>query len=272
MDNKKTSDTRWQKNKEHWNEVATAKNLQSSAKELDWQKERELYRSCDVVGGYAFLEPLKGKTVVDLGGGVGLSAHDFLDRGALVLIVDVSIARCRLAQRRLIDEGFEGRIQCVVAEGQALPLLANSVDRLWTKSVLIHTPLKQTAHELARVLKPEGRGWFIEPMRRNPFVNLYRTLQAPRIWQEITTYFSPLEFKCLRREFTQKRFSSTLHSYYLFGFFAFVFSFLFSNPTLFRFTESVLMFLDSILWKALPATKRYAWFGALAVRPKTNVK
>ncbi|MGF1573491.1 MAG: methyltransferase domain-containing protein [Sumerlaeia bacterium] len=268
----KTPKNRWQINKEHWNAVATVKNLKGNTERVNWEKERQLYRSADVTQGYSFLEPLAGKVVVDLGGGVGLSAHDFLDRGARVLIVDVSIARCKIAQKHFVAQGFQGEIQCIVAAAQALPLAAESVDRLWTKSVLIHTPLKRTAKELARVLKPGGKAWFVEPMRRNPFVNLYRMLQAPQIWQQITTYFSPREFRLLRRAFRQKGFSTSTSVYYFFGFFAFVFSFLISSPTLFRLAEKFFGTADSILFSLLPGIKRFAWFGALAVTKNNAAK
>lgn len=270
MTNQNPNADRWRKNQEHWNEVANAKNVGTSEAEVPWETERRLYRSKDVRDGYEFLEPLAGRIVVDLGGGVGLSAHDFLDRGALVVIVDVSIARCQKAQARLVAAGFAGRIQCVVAEGQRLPLASRSVDRLWTKSVLIHTPLAQTASELARVLKPKGKAWFIEPMRRNPFVNLYRWLKAPKIWAEITTYFSPTEFQLVRKAFTRRSFFAKTHRYFFLGFFAFVFSFIVSSPPLFRASEWVLYALDCALFRLIPGLKSRAWFGVLAINPQSK--
>ena len=264
---------RWRKNREHWNAVANTRNISTQEELLNWETERQLYRSIDFVYALRQLEPLRGMWLMDLGGGVGLSAQEFLERGARVVIVDISLERCKKARRQLLESGFDGRVECVVAEAQALPFVSECFDRLFTKSVLIHTPIAEASKELARVIHPTGRAAFIEPMRRNPFVNLYRRLQAPGIWKEITTYFSPREFQVVGRAFqAQKPFRIGFSRWYFLGFFGFVFSFAVTNTVLFRFFQALLQGVDKFLLGMFPPLKNLCWFGVLTVSPRTRGK
>src|SRR5690606_20362966 len=51
-----------------------------------------------------------------------------------------------------------------------------SFDFIFGRSILHHTDLKKTYGELSRVLKPNGQAIFLEPIKYNPLVFLYRQL------------------------------------------------------------------------------------------------
>lgn len=264
-------DSRWETNRKHWNETLDAKNLDSDFDDSDFEKEVALYKSRDVRDGIMFFQPLLNRWVLDLGGGLGLSSYLFLRGGAKVVLCDISPKRCEIAKTKLEALGFKGNIHCVVASSDALPFKQNAFDRIWTKSVLIHVKLKETANELARILNSnDGQVWIIEPMRNNPFVNLYRRLEAPKIWQEITTYFSKKEYSILRNAFLKKTKKKKpvveMRHYYWLSFLASGFAFKLQNAALFRLAESILVKVDDLICIFFPSIKKQSWFGVLAVR------
>jgi SAM-dependent methyltransferase len=59
---------------------------------------------------------------------------------------------------------------------EALELADGSFDVVYGAGVLHHLELRSGFGEIARVLKPQGRAVFVEPLGHNPAVNLYRRL------------------------------------------------------------------------------------------------
>jgi ubiquinone/menaquinone biosynthesis C-methylase UbiE len=55
-----------------------------------------------------------------------------------------------------------------------------SFDVIFGKSILHHTNLKKTFEEISRVLKSNGNAFFLEPIKYNPIVFIYRKL-TPQI-------------------------------------------------------------------------------------------
>ncbi|MBX3729745.1 MAG: class I SAM-dependent methyltransferase [Candidatus Sumerlaeia bacterium] len=263
---------RWARNRRHWEVTLDAQNLTRDGQPAALDRQISLFETADVVWAMDQLEPLAGARVLDIGGGLALAAVLFCRRGARVTIADISLPRLQRARANLERLGLADRVDLVVASAEHLPFADASLDRLFSKSVLIHTRLGESAAECARVLRPEGRAAFIEPMRRNPFVNLYRRLAAPAIWREITTYFGPGEFRTLAHPFRAAtrqppRRRLGFRAFHFLGFFAGVFQFLVPLPAAFRIAEGVLLRLDRILFALLPGLRRRAWFGVLAVGP-----
>ncbi|MET8679396.1 class I SAM-dependent methyltransferase [Streptomyces sp. NPDC004647] len=93
--------------------------------------------------------PLKGKVVVDVGGGGGHFTEEFRRRGAYSYLFEPSVRE--LAARGRLPEG------AVVADGYLLPLADGVADVCFSSNVLEHVADPQTfLSELARVTRPGG--------------------------------------------------------------------------------------------------------------------
>ncbi len=154
------------------------------------------------------------------------------------------------------------RFEGVAAPAEKLPWEDGSLDRVFTRSVLIHADLDAALAEIRRVLKPGGRAVFVEPLAANPFANLYRRFLGPSEWRSLTRYFTQERVERVGEAFgnlSEKRF-------YFFGFGAFAFQFALSSPALFRLALAGAAPLDAALLRVLPAAWRRAWFVVLSVR------
>jgi ubiquinone/menaquinone biosynthesis C-methylase UbiE len=120
--------------------------------------------------------PLEGLRVLDLGSGIGnLSVH-LSDRGAAsVTGLDVSPASVEFARRRLQRFRPEAPVEYVVGAGEATGLPDGAFDLIVGRFVLHHLDLRRAVPELHRLLRPGGRGAFIETSGLNPLAIAGRT-------------------------------------------------------------------------------------------------
>ncbi|MDK2972562.1 MAG: hypothetical protein PWP23_2317 [Candidatus Sumerlaeota bacterium] len=263
------SDNRWERNRLHWEQTLDAHNLAGEARPAQLERDLALFETADVRWALRAIEPLRGRVVLDVGGGLALAAVLMARRGARVVISDISLPRLKEARRNLERLGLAGRVDLVVAAAETLPLADSSVDHVFTKSVLIHTRLPEAARECGRVLAPGGCGAFIEPRTGNPFVNLYRRVGAPGIWRTITTYFREQEFRTLLdglRRGSGEKGAVRYRAFFLLGFFASAFAFALPMPRVYRVFERVLLAADSALFRVFPGLRKRAWFGVLVFR------
>lgn len=116
--------------------------------------------------------PLSGRRVLDCGCGRGALSRAAAARGAEVVGVDVS--------ERMLHTAVEagGAAAYLLADLAALPLAPASVDAAVGMFVLHHVDLAAAADELARVLRPGGRGVFLETWQRNPLIRAARRLRG----------------------------------------------------------------------------------------------
>ncbi len=263
----KSDPSRWDRNRRHWDETLDPRNLKAGASS-ETERDVALYETVDVRRAFHSLRPLNTKLVLDLGGGLALGAILFARRGARVVICDISPNRLRSARRILDEAGVLNRVSLVVGAAEHLPFADATLDRVFTKSVLIHTQIEESASECVRVMKSGGKAAFIEPTTRNPFVNAYRRLMAPKIWKDITSYFDEAELHAVdsgaKRTDTKTRLQIG-HIQFL-TFFASVFAFLLPSPMAYRAVEHVLERIDRVLFSLMPALRHRAWFVLIKVR------
>ncbi|MBI1289644.1 methyltransferase domain-containing protein [bacterium] len=265
--NRRTRESRWERNRRHWEENLDAQNLDREAN-VDLERDLQLYATADFQEACRFLFPLAGHTILDLGGGLGLSAILFARAGAHVIVADLSLPRLRAAHKLIEEAGVADRVTFIQCSADALPFATGSLERQFTKSVLIHTPLKDTAAELERTLSPQGLACFIEPFDANPFANLYRRLAAPDAWKDITQYFNRPVARTLMSAFPADRWRRSLRMMYFFAFFATPLNYLLHLPGAYRIAESLLLKLDSLCFTVVPATERFGWFGLFKISPR----
>jgi ubiquinone/menaquinone biosynthesis C-methylase UbiE len=100
-----------------------------------------------------------GMTLLDLGCGKGREACELAKQlGCRVIGVDALQGTLKLARVRISREGLEGQVTLVCGSMDALPLPDASIDFIWCRETLNHTPdMARTLAECARVLRPAGR-------------------------------------------------------------------------------------------------------------------
>ncbi|HWG62013.1 MAG TPA: class I SAM-dependent methyltransferase [Streptosporangiaceae bacterium] len=104
-----------------------------------------LYTALDERAG-----PLAGALVVDLGAGTGIATRQLAARGARALALDYGADMLRRAR------ASSHRLNCVLADGNALPFRSGSVDlACFAQSWHWFDPQRASA-EVARVLRPGG--------------------------------------------------------------------------------------------------------------------
>jgi SAM-dependent methyltransferase len=115
------------------------------------------------------LEPMAGRTFLDLGSGVGWAARMALKRGADRAIgLDFALRALRLGQQAMPE------VDRVQADGCRLPVRDGAVDRLLSFGSLEHFPdVAAGLREIARVLSAGGRAVIVVP-------NFYVRTEQPR--------------------------------------------------------------------------------------------
>lgn len=109
------------------------------------------------------LEPLQGTRFLDLGSGVGWSTALAVARGGVASAIglDFSATAIALAAKR---ESPRDQISWVVGDGMTLPFGDATFDRVFSFGSMEHFPdVRQGFREMARVLKPDGRGVTVVP-------------------------------------------------------------------------------------------------------------
>jgi SAM-dependent methyltransferase len=122
----------------------------------------------------ARLEPLAGRRVLDLGCGAGEAAAYFALAGARVVAVDLSAEMLGVARRLARRHRVAVAPARVAAE--RLPFASGSFDRVFGNGVLHHVDLAPALDEIRRVMAPGGVGVFVEPLRYNPLLRVYRRI------------------------------------------------------------------------------------------------
>ena len=102
----------------------------------------------------SFLDPVGGRSVLDVGTGTGRGAISLARRGARVTGVDASAEMLDVARRRAAEESVEVTFSREDAHG--LPFEDRSFDVVLCLRVLMHTPdWRQSLSELCRVARTQ---------------------------------------------------------------------------------------------------------------------
>ena len=113
-----------------------------------------------------------GKRVLEYGCGTGSHAYYLATSGAEVIGIDISPVRLAQARQDAMNQGLS--IEFVEGDAEHLPFADASFDRVVGGAILHHLDLDAAYREVARVLRPEGDAYFIEPLGHNPAINWYR--------------------------------------------------------------------------------------------------
>lgn len=119
---------------------------------------------------------IAGKRLADLGCGSGSLSHALARKGAEVIGLDISEAALRQARKAAPD----GTADFAAALGQALPLPNRSIDIVIYFNALHHIPVADMTlalDEVARVLRPGGQLYVVEPLAEGPHFSLVRAIE-----------------------------------------------------------------------------------------------
>jgi ubiquinone/menaquinone biosynthesis C-methylase UbiE len=99
---------------------------------------------------------VKGKTVLEIGCGVGTDLISFARNGANVIGLDLTPKHIELARKLFEVYGFSGDF--INGDAESLTIPSASVDIVYSFGVLHHTPnIDKAIAEIYRVLKPGGQ-------------------------------------------------------------------------------------------------------------------
>ena len=142
---------------------------------------------------YAFhlLGDVRDKVVLDLGCGSGEEIVPLRQRGAKVIGIDISPDLIDVARQRLQKYDIDAELQVRSAYETQLP--DKSVDVVFCMSILHHLQLDRVKSEIRRVLKPDGKFIFKEPVRFSRTMSELRPLFPSK--EDISDFEHPLDCK-----------------------------------------------------------------------------
>jgi SAM-dependent methyltransferase len=115
---------------------------------------------------------VRGKRILDYGCGSAEGGVYLAKQGAHVVGIDVSAGMLEAAKRLAGRHGVQ--IETRQVQSDLIPAESDEFDLIYGNGVLHHVSLGVAIPELARVMKADGKGCFIEPLPYNPVINVYR--------------------------------------------------------------------------------------------------
>ena len=112
---------------------------------------------------------------LEYGCGTGSSAFYLASKGVHVTGIDISSVAIGQAQQQATLEGLEVATFAQM-NAERLGFAHDRFELVCGSGILHHLDLRQAMEEVHRVLTPDGRAVFVEPMGHNPIINLYRKL------------------------------------------------------------------------------------------------
>jgi 2-polyprenyl-3-methyl-5-hydroxy-6-metoxy-1,4-benzoquinol methylase len=158
----------------------------------------------DVIGN------VNGLKILEVGCGNGWLSIQFARNGAEVHGIDISGELVNEAKQAANRQGFSDRIFFKKMAVENLDFDNDFFDLVIGSAILHHTDIKQTTKGILKVLRPDGRAIFVEPLNENLVLKVWRKLTP---WRR-----SPTERALLKRdlEFISSVFPHS--KYYYFGF------------------------------------------------------
>lgn len=205
-----------------------------------------------------------GLRVLELGCGDGGLAMHLVDRGATVTGADISPGMVEVAEGRRRRFRPEAPARFIVAPIERLPLDDEGFDCVVGKWILHHADIQAAGEEIHRLLRPGGRGIFLENQARNPLLRFAREHVAGRFG--VPRLGTPDEHLLAQKDFDQwaTRFDRVDLSYPDFHFFDLL------NRQLLRyrceFVTRRTRRLDRFLWTRLPGMRVYSFHVIVEMR------
>jgi SAM-dependent methyltransferase len=205
------------------------------------------------------LSDAKNRYVLECGCGTGSNAIAFARHGAQVVAIDISEVAIGLAKENAIAQRVEVDFRAMNVE--AMDFSDATFDMVCGRSILHHLRTNVALSEITRVLKPDGKAVFLEPMGHNVLVNLFRRLTPGlRTEDEHPLLMSDIRLAHIHFE------SVKAHFYHLTSLLALPLR----NTPGFVPLVSRLETVDGLILKTVPWLSRYAWIVVLVLERPRN--
>lgn len=198
---------------------------------------------------------MDGKRILYYGCGANSEILSRLVRaGGYVVAIDISKQAILVMQEQIRAKGLTQSTFVLQMDGEALSFKNRTFDLIFGRAILHHLDTSRAGKELARVLTPNGKAVFIEPLGSNPIINLYRFLTpASRTSDEHP--FTPEDFRQLEEHFYYLR----QKPFFLFSLASFFFKTVIKSEMLYNFFFRILCRCDSFVVDHLPSFGKYCW-------------
>jgi SAM-dependent methyltransferase len=202
---------------------------------------------------------LQGKRVLDFGCGLGQTSRIYAELGAArVDGFDISSENIRVAEKNAKRDRLDDRVFFRQLAAEDIDYPDESFDIVLGKAILHHTDLEKTSQQLARVLRPGGTAYFLEPLAHNPILNLFRRLTPSRR----TPTEKPLSVKDLgvfRKHFD----AVSYRGFYLFSLLANGLLLVTGSRKLFNSAMKTLLRVEKPALSHFPSLQKYCWTAVL---------
>ena len=228
-----------------------SKQKPTSSLEYDLEKE-QFFRKANIKLKH-LLGDVKGKKILDVGCGTGSLAFYLAQEGANVIGIDLSkslIEHCR-TQSKILGLSIEFKVM----NAQIPDFEEGSFDIILGSRIIHHLPdISLFFKKCKEMLKKNGFVAFIEPLKKNPIVELNRKFFAPK---ERTIHEHPLFISDVIN--TGKIFGNLEHyEFFLLSPFAMFFNRFIKKPYIFKIAYKVFNFIEKPLYK-IEFLKDYCW-------------
>jgi SAM-dependent methyltransferase len=195
-----------------------------------------------------------GRDLLEYGCGEGSYSIELAGRASSVTAIDISPVAIEHAGQMARELGVMDRVRLRVMNAEALEFDDASFDLISGTGILHHLVLQKAFAEIARTLRPGGSALFVEPLAHNPLINLYRRL-TPGLRTEDEHPLTVDDFVLARRYFG----TVETHFFHLGSLLAVPFR----RTSLFPPLLGALHTADRMLFRLLPAIRKYAWMVVL---------
>jgi ubiquinone/menaquinone biosynthesis C-methylase UbiE len=203
---------------------------------------------------------IEDKKVLEFGCGEGWFTKILAAKGAEVWAFDISDEAVikNIAKMETFDFKYEVHVNQMTAEKLAYE--DDMFDLIVGNAILHHTELDASIKEIKRVLKKNGKAFFLEPLGHNPLLNLYRKL-TPHLRSRDEVPLKIHDFSIFESSFP--RFEH--EEYYLTAIFALFFYFFRSEKLMLK-TRDFLHIIDSQILSLFPDARKYCWYSILCMQ------